>query len=508
MRERTAAVIGLGVAGQAATQLLVDDGVTVTVYDQVRTDLPENLVDMVEGLRTVADPDLLADCLLEAAPDLIVVSPGVPEVSPVVTRTREAGVEVIGEVELAWRSAQASRSPFSNEVKEAPLWLAITGTNGKTTVVGMTESIMRAAEIDAIQTGNVGYPITRAVRENHEILAVELSSAQLALSTTVAPWASICLNVDVDHLDWHGSATAYRDAKARVYDRVHKARLYFADDPVVAAMAQEAKSSSQLVPLVFGAVEAGQMGITGGHLIDLAFLEDPADDPKERGKERGAEDVVEKIVGPPVTVDLSSIPLLRASLQTQEGQNSPLVRDALAAAALARSVGVGADAILQGLRHFQMAPHRFALIPTDDSVNWIDDSKATNIHAAAAALGGVEPGTAVWIVGGDTKGQDLTSLIEDAASIVKAAVIIGADQAPLRTIFAEVAPTLQTVAVEGKGGPQEWMGDVVRACATIASPGDTVLLAPACASWDQFPSYGVRGDLFREAVLEIVGGGR
>ncbi|WP_182141002.1 UDP-N-acetylmuramoyl-L-alanine--D-glutamate ligase [Schaalia sp. JY-X169] len=480
MTHPKAAVVGLGVSGRAAVELLYEDGYEVTVFDQSATEAPESLRECLTSVVVIADPVKLGEAICALEPAVVVLSPGVPGTSPIASIPQQRGIDVIGEVELAYRH----RSLQPGGAK----WLAVTGTNGKTTTVGMVEAILRAAHVDAIQTGNVGYPVAKAVAEGHEVLVAELSSFQLATTATLAPWASICLNVDSDHLDWHGNVAAYRAAKARVYDRVRKARFAFADDEVTAEMAVQCNdcSDSSLVPLTFGVVASGDIGIADGFLIDFAFIDSPEDEP--------------------VIADLRQVPLLSGALTRLDGASSPLVRDALAAAALARSLGVSGEDIVAGLQTFQMAPHRYALVPTGDGRYWVDDSKATNVHAARAALNNVVAGTAVWIVGGDAKGQDLSALIAEAAKDVKAAVVIGAEQEGLLELFKRYGPDLPVVSVPGMGPVESWMKDAVRACGRIAEVGDTVLLAPACASWDQFASYSQRGDVFREAVTDVVGG--
>ena len=480
MTRPNAAVVGIGVSGQAAAALLDQYGYAVTCFDQSATEVPAALSGTVTALITVADPVKMGEAICAFAPSVVVLSPGVPEMSPIATIPKSEGIDVIGEVELAYRARALQAKPAK--------WLAVTGTNGKTTTVGMTESILKAAQIDAIQTGNVGYPVTKAVTENHEVLVAELSSFQLATTVTLAPWASICLNVDSDHLDWHGDVDAYKAAKAHVYDRVQRARFAFADDSATAEMARDGAgpSESLLVPLTFGAVASGDIGIVDGILIDLAFLDSPEDEP--------------------TIADLRQVPLLSGALTQRDGVSSPLVRDALAAAALARSLGVAGGDIVTGLQAFRMAPHRFAHVPTDDERYWVDDSKATNVHAASSALRSVVAGTVVWIVGGDAKGQDLSALVREASQVAKAAVVIGAEQQDLLEVFRANAPDLPVVSVPGVGPVESWMREAVRACDRLAGVGDTVLLAPACASWDQFVSYSQRGDVFQQAVADVVGG--
>lgn len=483
-RRRRAAVVGLGVSGRAAAALLAESEYEVVIYDQAANALPPELASTSVCLHTIADPEAMARALITDDSELLVVSPGLPETSPVFVNARRVGMTPISEVELAWRAAGGGLDPGSSGGEQsrpqAP-WLAVTGTNGKTTTVGMTDAILRAAGVSSIQTGNVGYPITRAVRDDHEVLVCELSSFQLAATTTLAPWASICLNVDADHLDWHGTAKAYREAKAKVYDRTRCARFAFADDLAVMSMARSASQAdrSALIPLVFGEVEAGQIGVENGILVDRALSDSLQ------------------------TCDLREVSYLRDALGGADAQRSPLLRDCLAAAALALTVGVTGEDILAGLSGFRPAPHRFSTVPTSDGRRWIDDSKATNEHAAAAALANADAAKTVWIVGGDTKGQDLTGLVHQAAHRIKAAVVIGADQGEILDAFASAPTSVPVVSVAGVGEPASWMREVVRACAGLSDQGDTVLLAPACASWDQFSSYSQRGEIFQEAVRVV-----
>lgn len=479
-----AAIVGLGVSGRGAATLLADNGWEVVVFDQNRQQLPEDLAARVVELQTIEDPRRIGQQIVDLHPDALVVSPGISYESPIQALPRAAGTAPISEVELAWRFATEGIRAGSQAGSPPPRWLGVTGTNGKTTTVGMVDAILRAAGIDSVQTGNVGFPITRAVQEGHEVLVCELSSFQLANTQTLAPWASICLNVDVDHLDWHGSARAYRDAKARVYDRAVRARIAFADDPTVMAMARNASGArgSALVPLTFGAPGPGEIGLEEGVLVDRAF------------RTGGG------------VCDLSAVPYLRGAVRSNHPGQSPLVRDALAASALTASLGVGAEATVAGLTSFRAAPHRFEVVTTAGGVSWVDDSKATNEHAAQAALANIAPGHAIWIVGGDAKGQDLSALVDRATKRIKAAVVIGENPDALLAAFASASPQVPVINVRGDGLPERWMEQVVRACASFAEAGDTVLLAPACASWDQFRSYAERGEIFREAVLRATEG--
>lgn len=466
-KRQTAAVVGAGMSGLAAAEALDRDGFRTTVYDQnpqakIETDRPIRL-------RVDENADALADAIVDDHPDLVVLSPGVPPHSALAARPVAAGLEVIGEVELAWRAGKTTE------------WLCITGTNGKTTTVEMLASILRAAGHNVEAAGNVGRPLTEKVVASPPILPVELSSAQLATTTTLAPWASICLNIDSDHLDWHGSEEAYWAAKASVYDRTVKARFYFVDEPETKAMAEQARGAgeSALVPITFGRPVEKGLGVYGGELVvDCESLE-----PKEQ------------------RMDLTQIPLLQLGLRKEDGQNSPLVRDAVAAAALAVAAGISLEDVAQGLVEFEPQPHRFKPIGHHMGRHWVDDSKATNPHAARVALNAVSTPETVWVVGGYTKGNDLSDLVTEMGQDLRGAVIIGAEQAALTEAFAQGAPQVPVINVPGDGPVEQWMDEVVRACHQLSRPDDTVLLAPASASWDQFESYAQRGDAFTQAVL-------
>lgn len=488
MTKKLAAVAGMGISGQAAAKLLMEAGYTVVGFDQntsSRVEDAANLADSGGHVEIVRDedPTFLGTTIVQMTPELVVMSPGIPPHSPLFAIPAEAGFEIIGEVELAWRFSSKNESEAR---AKAPSWLCITGTNGKTTTTSMLAEILRASGRKAVAAGNVGYPITRAVAEQPEVLAVELSSFQLETTRTLTPLASVCLNLDVDHLDWHETKEAYWAAKGKVYDRARVARFYFEDDAAVEQLARTARDAenSKLVPLVFGDVAAGAIGISRGVLIDRVFATSASEGD--------------------ATADLTSVPLLRDHLQIADGAHSPLVRDALAAAALALADGVTVAEVVQGLSQFDPGAHRFAKVGTQNGVTWIDDSKATNVHAALAALRAVPSGSAVMIVGGDAKGQDLTPLVVAAKDQARGVVIIGADTTKLAGSFAKLAPDLPAVVVSGAGKPESWMREVVRACAKMAKPDDTVMLAPACASWDQFTSYSQRGQVYQVAVEEEI----
>jgi len=354
----------------------------------------------------------------------------------------------------------------------------VTGTNGKTTTVGMLGQILRSADVKVEEVGNIGTPITRAIDSDAEVFAVELSSFQLHTAHTVSPLASICLNVDADHLDWHGSVEAYAADKARVYENTIKACIYPASDRRVEAMVENADvvEGARAIGLTLGAPSVSQFGIVEGLLVDRAFVED-------RTRQAAA---------------LAHVSDLSGAYGAHP--SAAVLCDALAAAALARAYGVEAEAVEEGLRSFRPAGHRRAIIAHAADLTWVDDSKATNAHAARASLAGLPPRSAIWIVGGDAKGQDFRELITQVEPILRGVVVIGEDRSALVAALAEGAPQVPFVEVDGH---EDWMFSVVNEAVALSMPGDTVVLAPACASWDQFDNYGQRGDAFADAVSRL-----
>lgn len=473
MRLSRVAVVGAGVAGQGAYALLEDAGVETQVFSQSH---PQ---DSGFPVTVNQDPTLLAASIISFQPDTVVVSPGIPPHSPVLTALEEARIPVIGEVELAWRYLDKYGRVQGSE----PKLLGITGTNGKTTTVGMTAAILRANGTPAVQAGNVGFPITKAVLDQPAIIIAELSSFQLETTSTMNPFAAVCLNAQEDHLDWHGNVEEYWSAKAQVYRGVTDSRLFFVDDPRCASMAEQAShaDAARLIGLSFGSVTEGRVGVVEGRIVDHAFSDKPR-----------------------VVADLTGIPLLVAAAQNDAGERDPLVRDALAATALALSCGATPAAVQQGLTDFVLDGHRGHQVGTQGGVVWINNSKATNTHAAASALQQWTGGKIVWIVGGQTKGQDLSGVIAQVRNRLRAAVIIGSNQKELAAVFADKAPQVPLAQVDGTGSRRRWMLQAVTEAAAFAEPGDAVMLAPAAASWDQFVDYKQRGEVFEQSVEQLL----
>lgn len=465
--ESVIAIIGWGRSGQACARVLSARGLRVAAWDQKPSDA------LVDGVELTVEPDLqlLADSVMAAEPGLIVVSPGIPQHTPIFEAASAASIPLIGEVELAWRLQEAG------EHAGRP-WLCVTGTNGKTTTVGMLGSILRAAGENVLEVGNIGTPIVEAVDSDATVFAVELSSFQLYTTSTLSPEASVCLNVDADHVDWHGSVSAYAAAKARIYENTQIACVYPSEDRAVERMVANADviEGARAIGITLGTPAVSQIGLVEGALVDRAFV------PNRQKEAAFLADLTDLTVGfgPQLT--------------------PAVVSDALAAAALARAHGVEAEAVAQGLRNYQPAGHRRALVAYAADMAWINDSKATNAHAAVASLVGIPKGTAIWIAGGDTKGQDLNECVAQVADRLRGVVLIGEDRSVLRDALNAQAPHIPVVEVDGH---EDWMFSVVNEAVALSRPGDTVVLAPAAASWDQFASYSERGEAFVDAVRRL-----
>ncbi|MGA5816477.1 UDP-N-acetylmuramoyl-L-alanine--D-glutamate ligase [Kitasatospora sp. NPDC094028] len=462
-------VAGLGVSGISAARVLRGLGADVTVVDGGSGD---GLKARAAELTALGVAVRLGDgASLPEGTRLIVTSPGWAPDSPLFAAAEAAGVPVWGDVELAWRL----RKPLPATGEPAP-WLAVTGTNGKTTTVQMLASILTAAGKRTAAVGNVGVSVLDAVlaEEPYDVLAVELSSYQLHWAPSLRPYSAAVLNLAPDHLDWHGSMEAYAADKGRIYEGNVVACVYNLADPATEALVREAdvEEGCRAVGFGLGAPSPSNVGVVDGLLVDRAFVEDRARSAAELGS---VEDV-----NPPAPHNIAN---------------------ALAAAALARAYGVEPKAVREGLRAFRPDAHRIAEVATVREVAYVDDSKATNTHAAAASLAAFRP--IVWIAGGLAKGATFDDLVQGAAERLRGVVLIGQDRALIREALERHAPDVPVIeAAEGQTGAVA-MAEIVRTAASLARSGDTVLLAPACASMDMFTNYGERGDLFAAAVREL-----
>lgn len=466
-----ACVAGIGVSGFAAADALVSLGARVTVLDEREGDSEREKATVLEVLGATVRLGAGATAALPPEVGLVVTSPGWRPTAPLLAAAASAGVPVWGEVELAWRL----RDPDG-----AAPWLAVTGTNGKTTTVRMLTEILRASGLRVASVGNVGDPVVEAVLHPrpYDVLALELSSFQLHWTSSMAARSAAVLNVAPDHVDWHGSVAAYARDKGRVYQGCQVACVYNVADPVTEELvrAADVAEGCRAVGFTLGPPQVGMLGVVAGTLVDRAFVED-RHPPSSRAAELGA--VSDVVPAAPHNV-----------------------ADALAAAALARSLGVPAAAVRDGLRAFRPDAHRIATVGTVRGVTWVDDSKATNPHAAAASLAAYDE--VVWVAGGLAKGATFDDLVREARERLRGAVLLGADRSLLAEALARHAPEVPVVEVADTDTGA--MDVVVREAAALARPGQTVLLAPACASMDMFTSYAARGDAFAAAVDRLAAG--
>jgi UDP-N-acetylmuramoylalanine--D-glutamate ligase len=444
----TVLVCGAGLAGQSIARALLAIGAQVLLTDRAQTAAVGELV--AAGVQFAGELDQVPDDV-----EQIVTSPGWRPDHPLFLDARARGVEVLGEVEFAWRLRGPGAAP----------WLTVTGTNGKTTTVRMLESILRAAGERARAVGNVGVSVVDAVRagDAYDVLAVELSSYQLHWSSTLVPEAAALLNVAPDHLDWHGSMPAYAAAKSRVWSG--PVAIGNIDDPTVARLLAAASAPTR-IGVTLAPPGPGQLGLVDDMLVDHAF-------------------------GPAPTGLVAA-----ADIQPAGAHN---IANALAAAALARAYGVRPGDVAAGLRAFVPDPHRNQHLFERAGVGYIDDSKATNPHAALASLCAYP--RVVWIAGGQLKGAPVDSLIAAVADRLVGVVLLGAERELFAAALQRHAPDVPVIEVSSTDDGA--MTEVVRTAAGLARPGDVVLLAPAAASYDMFSGYAARGAAFEAAARAL-----
>ncbi|HEX8771064.1 MAG TPA: UDP-N-acetylmuramoyl-L-alanine--D-glutamate ligase [Acidimicrobiales bacterium] len=428
-----ALVVGFGTSGSAVARHLRDRGARVVAIDDAPTDtvraraaeLGIELVDYTgeAGLRS----------LVKAA-DVVVPSPGVPLRHPVFRLADDSNVPVRGEVELAFRW---TRHPL----------VAVTGTNGKTSVTALITDMLEASGLRAVAAGNIGLPLSDAVRRDVDIVVAEVSSFQLWWTDTFRPSVAVWLNVAEDHLDWHPDSQSYVAAKARIWARQEKGdtAVINADDPVVTEEAAGAPSR----------VVTFAMKSEADYRLDASALRAPEG-------------------------DILPVEQLRRALPHD-------IANALAASAAARAAGATMEGVRTALQNYSPLPHRLTLVADAAGVRWYDDSKATNPHAALAAIRSFE--SVVLIAGGRNKGLDL-SILAQAANRIRGVVAIGEAAAEVAAAFSGIRPVK----------PASSMDEATEVAAGLADPGDVVLLSPACASFDRYGSYAERGDDFGRAV--------
>jgi len=477
-----AVVAGFGVSGFAAADNLTHLGARVTALDE-QAEGHEQEATLLEVLGATVRLGPGCTATLPEDVDVLVTSPGFKPSSPLLAQALQRGIPVWGEVELAWRL----RDPENL----AP-WLCVTGTNGKTTTVQMLHEILTAAGLRSAAVGNVGRPVTEAVMDPtpYDVLAVELSSFQLHYTQSVSAEAAVVLNFAEDHLDWYTGPTAMADYaadKGRIYERVQKACVYNAADAETERMVREADvvEGARAVGFTLDTPAVGMVGVVEDLLVDRAFITE---------RQTSAAELC-------AVADLPS-------------PAPHVVANALAAAALARAHGVSQAAVRDGLRSFTIDGHRIQTVAVADEANgwvtWVDDSKATNPHAAQSSLQAFEH--AVWVAGGLAKGARFDDLVQAVRGRLRGVVLLGRDRAVIADALARHAPDVPVIDTgdgeTGDRGLQHGMGPmerVVEAAARLARPGDAVLLAPGCASQDMFRNYAERGDAFADAVRRRTG---
>lgn len=475
-------VTGIGISGFAIADTLAELGADIVVVDGADTE--ENRA-KAETLRMVGvrEVRLGAQHVQElpdvggSAAELVVTSQGWRPDQPLLVSADETGIPVWGEVELAWRVRERSGRKTAD-------WLCITGTNGKTTTVGMVESMLLAGGQRAIACGNVGMPLLDALRdpEGFDTLAIELASFQLHWTHHMEPAASVVLNVAEDHVDWHGSFEAYCADKAKIYENTRLACVFNEQQELTMRMVEQAEVQDGCRAVSFSTQTPGlsSLGVVEDLLVDRAFL----DERRHQALELGS------------LQDLGPI------------APQHLVANALAAAALVRAVGVSPQAVRDGLRAYRPGDHRIQLVARAEDVMWINDSKATNPHAADASLSAFQ--NVVWIAGGLPKGVSYDELVQAHAGRLRAAVLIGSDSSELEGALRRHAPDLPVLGPgvrdtgSGLTDGHQAMELAVRAAESVARSGDVVLMAPAAASMDQFTSYSDRGNAFIHAVARLM----
>lgn len=463
LAELGARVVVVAASDDAESQALADTLKIVGVKDVILGEETSTVLPLVEGEQA----------------QLVVTSPGYAPNHPLLAAAAAANIPIWGDVELAWRVRTKSG-------RKTAAWITITGTNGKTTTTTMVESMLQGAGLRAIAAGNIGTPILDAVRdpEGYDALAVELSSFQLHWTESVAPVSSVCLNLAEDHVDWHGGFDAYAADKAKIYANTQIACVYNAEQIETERMVEAAdvQEGCRAVGFTTSIPAISMVGVVEGLLVDRAFLAERKDSATELAKISDIGDLVPR----------------------------HLVANAAAAAALVLAYGLTPADVRKGLQAYHNGDHRIQAVASAEGVLWVNDSKATNPHAAAASLAAFNP--VIWIAGGLSKGVDYNGLVREHAPRLKAVVLIGEDSSALANSLARHAPNVRVIVAGGahtetvgkaaKGDAV--MAQAVAEAAVLSSPGDTVLMAPASASMDQFVSYAHRGQAFIDAVKELL----
>ena len=449
-------ILGAGVTGIAVARSLSAKGGSILFAD--------DQVESVEGFSVSKTDQISVEDF-----SFVVISPGWKETHPLIVKAQAAGIRLLNEIDLAWS--------FRAELVPGQKWIALTGTNGKTTTVEMAAAMLRADGVSAIACGNVGTTVIESVESNekYEVLVLELSSFQLHWLKEASFVAAAILNIAEDHLDWHGSFAEYARVKGSILDRTSTGIFNSGDLEVIN---QAAHWQGRKVFFSLDTPAPGEIGIVEDLLVDRAFVSDPQEAA-----------MLAEIVDVKPTVPHN-------------------VANALAAAGLVRALGVAPEAVRTALQDFSLGRHRIEEVANINGVSWVNDSKATNPHATAASLNSSL--SSIWIAGGLAKGSEMRELIAKCKSRIKVAILIGTDRELIADELRSQAPEIEIVYVDApstyqRGGTDNsLMEAVVKAAAERAKEGDRVLLAPACASMDQFISYSDRGDRFAAAVKKVV----
>jgi UDP-N-acetylmuramoylalanine--D-glutamate ligase len=445
LKKKRILVVGAGKTGEALAEFLSSQNIDFQLLDEKE--------DLESKFKVISEP--------EGKYELAIVSPGWRRDNQIIEAIISSGTELISEIDFAWL--------VKSELNPDQSWVAVTGTNGKTTTVQMAEAIFSKSGISAVACGNVGLPAITAVSsmERFNTLILELSSFQIYWSELPRFKACAILNIAEDHIDWHGSFNEYANAKLKLLTMSECAILNLSDPEIIL---RATSFSGKKIFYGLDTPQAGEIGLVEELLVDRAFVVDP----------NAAESFAElSDIKPTVPHNVSN---------------------AMAAAGISLAVGIAHPVVKEGLQSFTLDSHRLQEIAKINDVLWVNDSKATNPHAAAAALGSFE--SVIWIAGGLAKGAKMENLVQKYAKRIKGAILIGTDRGLIESALIKHAPQVPIHKVDSEE-KSELMAKVVAKAQEIASAGDVVLLAPACASMDQFKSYAERGDLFTRAVEAI-----
>ena len=449
LKSKNILIIGAGTTGKSVARYLENIGARFQIID--------------EKAATLDGSEILNNVPEDESFDLAIVSPGWRKDHSIIENLSANGIEVISEIDFAWN--------LKMELNPEQKWVALTGTNGKTTTVQMLESILISAGANAIACGNVGTTVIEAVTSENKfaILAIELSSFQIDWSTLPIYEAVAILNLAEDHLDWHGSFSEYANAKMKLLNQSKLAVLNLNDPEVIL---RSAGWTGRKVFFGFDTPQSGEIGLVEELLVDRAFVT--------------ASDAAEEI----------------AELNDIKPAVPHNVANAMAASGLALALGIAHPVVKKGIASFKLDKHRLQNVLSKDGIDWVNDSKATNPHAATAAL--LSHLSNIWIAGGLAKGAKMDELISRTNSRIKAAILIGKDAELIAKALTKHAPETPIHRIADNKNPADLMDEIINCAKNIASAGDTVLLAPACASMDQFSSYAQRGELFIDSVSRLV----